>query len=658
MSPTKPRPTDCSFGALARTVPEIDRQTAGIASQRAAAAAASRKLSWIRLAAFGALAAGIFLAASGSSLWFLLLLSLPGLSGFAWAFSRHGKVLDRMALLEAATTLLEERRERLAGRRRTRPLPPVEGISAPPAAEGAPAAPPAGESGFDLEAGVLDDLDLLQGRRSLLGFLDATSTLFGARRLLGMLRHPLLDPQALRDRQAAVREAAARPALIDDLLERLLPLRPIPLAPAEEALRQSQDFAGRWILLAWASLAGTAAPVILVLTFLDGRWGPVLLLNLIMNLGTIGWLMKDSNRARDRFLPLGPLLDGLGAVREVLQAEEPQAPAWIRAAAVLQELERPGGRLRRCLRLLEIHDLGILFEAINILTLWELRILPVASTILRRHRDLLERATRELGEIEAILSLALPLAEQHGFILPEIDEGPEPLLAAEGLGHPLLEAEKVVLNDLRLGPGGPIAIITGSNMSGKSTLLKAVGVNLVLAGMGGPVQARTFRWTPMAVRSDINVRDSLDDGKSYFAVEVERVEGILRMAGEGRRLLGIFDEPFRGTNSAERQAIAMALIAHLRITGGLHLVATHDLAITRLEGELSGVRNLHFREEAQGAVMRFDYRLRSGPAPTRNAIRVLEARGYPPEFIADARARLARIESRAAGSDTISGLRA
>ncbi len=181
-------------------------------------------------------------------------------------------------------------------------------------------------------------------------------------------------------------------------------------------------------------------------------------------------------------------------------------------------------------------------------------------------------------------------------------------------------------------------------MSGKSTLLKSVGVNLVLAGMGGPVQAVRMRWTPMGLFTDINVRDSLDDGKSYFAAEVERVERIIREAARRPLFLGIFDELFRGTNSAERQAIAMALLAHLRSAGGLYLVATHDLAVTSLAQEIPGIVNLHFREEIEGGSMRFDYRLHPGPAPTRNAIRVLEARGYPRKLIEEARARLARIE--------------
>ncbi len=601
-----------------------------------------QKLSVLRLLSFLAFAAGAALGFT-SSPWPLLWLALPGLAAFAIARHLHSHVLDRISRLEVEEAVLGERRERLAGRRRTRP--PI------PAGEGPRDLPsgPEGDDpeGFELEPGVLDDLDLVGGPRSLFGFLDVTSTSFGARRLLSMIRRPLLSIPAIRKRQEAVRSAAESPSFIDSLLRSLFPLRRHRFEAVPAILSAAPSFAGRPGLLLWSHLAGSAAPVLLALTCVDLRYGPLLLLSLVVNMATIGLHVKRTNQARDRLLVLGPLLDGLEGVREVLAGERPAAAAWLEALSVLEELREPGRRLRRRIRLLEVHELGLLFEALNVLTLWELRILPPAEAFLAKHRPLLERSSRGLGEIEALLALSLPLAEQPGFSLPEPEDAPAPHLSMEGLGHPLIEPERVVLNDLRLDARTPIAIITGSNMSGKSTLLKSVGMNLVLAGMGGAVEARSMRWTPLGLSSDINVRDSLDDGKSYFAVEVERVGRILQLAREGGKVLGIFDELFRGTNSAERQAIAMALIAHLRAAGGLHLIATHDPAITRLEGEVPGIVNFHFREDVSDGTMRFDYRLRPGPAPTRNAIRVLETRGYPRDLIREARERLSKIEEAA-----------
>lgn len=625
-------------------LPEILQHLSEISGRIGTARSRSGTISLIRLLSFLVSATALaFFAASPS--WPLGILSALGPVVFVVAFLRHGAVLEEISWLEGERTLLEERKERLTGRRRSRPVSLSGEESRIPLERGLTAGA-AAPLGFDLEPGVIDDLDLVGGPRSLFGFLDISSTVFGARRLLGMLRHPLLDLKAIQERQDAVRRAAGASSLVDGLLRALFTLRKHRFDEIPATLEAPRSLAGSRGLLLWANLAGTAAPVLLLFTCFDLRSGVLLFLALVLNLVTIGSQVKKTNPSRDRLLLLGPLLNGLGEVRRTLSENCPEAAAWKRFASILQDMEEPGRRLRRLIRLLELHELGIFFEVLNILTLWELRLLPIAESLLERNRSLLERSVLALGEIEATLSLAIPLLEQPGFSIPEPLDAPAPILEMEALGHPLIEPERLVLNDVRLDEGNPIAIITGSNMSGKSTLLKAVGTNLILAGMGGPVQARRMRWTPMAVSSDINVRDSLDDGKSYFAVEVERVAGILRRAREGEKIFAIFDELFRGTNSSERQAIGMALLAHLRETGGLYLVATHDLAMTRLEGEIPGIANFHFRETVEAGAMRFDYRLRPGPAPTRNAIRVLETRGYPEGLVKEARERLSGIESK------------
>jgi hypothetical protein len=620
-----------------------------VARERGRAGTRSRTLARLRLGSFLFLIAGIVLAVT-SSPWFLLLVSLPGLLGFAAALAAHGPVLKREAALEAEAVLLLERRERAARRRKGRGEPePMAAwdplLEARGSSEGEPgeAAPPF----FELDPGIIDDLDLAGRPRSLFSFLDATSTWFGAQALLSMLRRPLLSPRDIRFRQEAVRSAAEDGPLREELLIALLPLRRHRFESVVATLSAPPAFARRWGLRLWTHLAGTAAPLLLALAFANVSYGALFAIAMVANVALVGWHSSRSNPVRDRFLVLGRLLQGLSEVERVLRAHRPTAEAWRRSAEVLDRLERPGRRLIRWIGLLELQTLGILFEAWNALVLWELRIIPLVERLVEKHRAHLRRAAAALGEIEALLSLSLPLAEEAGFSMPEPLEETRPALSVEGLGHPLLEPRRLVRNDLRLGPGAPMAIITGSNMSGKSTLLKSVGVNLVLAGMGGPVQASSMRWTPLALYSDINVRDSLDDGKSYFAVEVERVARILGQAGGPQPLLAIFDELFRGTNSAERQAIAMALLAHLHRSGGLYLVATHDLALTALSGELPGAANYHFQEQAEGGSMRFDYRLRPGPAPTRNAIRVLEARGYPRELVREARERLKKIEEEA-----------
>jgi DNA mismatch repair ATPase MutS len=279
------------------------------------------------------------------------------------------------------------------------------------------------------------------------------------------------------------------------------------------------------------------------------------------------------------------------------------------------------------------------FELVNFLTLWELRVLPAAAAAFEGSREPLERAAGALAEAEAFLCLSLPLVEQPDFEMPLVLDGDRPRLEAEELGHPLLEPAVAVRNAIALGDPVRILIVTGSNMAGKSTYLKSAATNVILGGMGAPVCARGFRWTPVALRTDVNVRDSLDDGKSYFQVEVERVRDAVVAARESPFVLAVFDEVFRGTNSVERLALARAILRWLRDTGALGLVATHDQALTRLvtEDAEPGMDNRHFQESIEGSEMRFDYRLREGPATTRNAIRLVEVTGFPPEIVREAR---------------------
>jgi len=608
----------------------IDARLAEIGTSRRGDELHSSRLSLLRLASFGVLAGGCA-AAYFSTLWLAIGFALPGLVAFAVAVVLHGRVRGRLEAAVAEATLLAERRERLTGRRRIRaPIPEAEGVPAPP--------PDPRER--PIEADVASDLSLAGEPRSVFGFLDASSTALGARRLLDMIHRPLLDPAAIRERQEAVSLAAGSDALRDALLGAFFKMRRRSLGAVGTTLAAAAAFSHRAGILLLAHAAGSLAPVLLLLACFDSRAAALFVMSFLFNWIIVAAQIQRTRPTCDRLLVLGPLIDAAAEARRILRSYDPHAALWRKALDDIERFEIPGEKLRRRLRLLELRDFGLLYELFNALLLWELRLLPAAEGLVQNHRAAVEHAAWALGEIEALVSLSLPLAEQTGYTIPEPVEGAQPRFEAEALGHPLIEPGKAVTNDVQADFLAPIALITGSNMAGKSTLLKAVGVNLVLAGMGGPVFARSMRWTPMAVHGDINVRDSLDDGKSYFAVEVERIGRILAESRKSPLLLGILDEPFRGTNSAERQAIAMALLAHLRASGGLYFVATHDLALTSLETEIPGVVNYHFREEVDGGAMTFDYRLRPGPAPTRNAIRVLEARGFPPELVKEARRRL------------------
>ncbi len=598
----------------------------------------SRRFTALRLIAFLVFIAGLF--GAFESPWSPVFIALPALVVFVVALFRHGAVLDRQRIAENRRLLLTEQLGRQTNRRRGRAAPDVPSDPTPLEA-GLSVFAPEGES-FPIDAGVTDDLEILSGPRNLFSFLDVSSTIFGARRLRYLLTHPLRRATDIRRRQEAVTEVAQANEHRERVLESLVTLRGTPLDDLPRSLYEPATFANRRWLLVTAHVLGTAAPALLIASVFWPWLIGIAFLIIVVNLGIVGANVRHSNPARDRLLAFGPLLRGLVDLEVALEAAEPRSDAWKDALTELRSMRPAAARLGRYVTLLQLHSFGIVFEILNIALLWELRLLPPAEKLFATHRDVIERSTGALGETEALLSLACPLAEQEGFSLPEAVSADRPIIEARAMAHPLLESTTVVRNDLEMRSGGDdvnVIVLTGSNMAGKSTWLKATGVNALLAGAGGPVCAASFRWTPVALFTDINVRDSLDDGKSYFQVEVERVRETIRAAGESPLCLAIFDELFRGTNADERLALARSILRFLRDHGILLLVATHDNALTRLvtDDAEAGMANFHLREAVRGKEMTFDYRVRPGPATTRNAIKVLEVSGYPEEITAGAR---------------------
>lgn len=646
---------------------EVDRTTPGSPARNARdhdeisrLESRARIFSAARLAAFGVAVGGPILL---SSSWPLAAgACLAGAGLFVALVLAHGRTLDARDRARETHILAEEAAERQASRGRPGHAAPVlPGDS--DLARGLPVfrAEPRAE---ELDSWAAEDLGLLgpqlppgQGTapgatgagRTLLGLIDWSSTIFGSLRLRRMLLQTILGAEDIKERQGAVREAARATSARERLLGALLPLREHDLRPVFAALEAPLHLGRRRGLELWTHLAGTLAPAVLLAlaVFGDPRLGPPGVLLLLANAVTIGLLVKTSNPSRERLLVLGPLIQGILRLERELTAWAPSSIAW---TLPREALGRPGPatrRLARALALLELHSFGPLFELWNLITLWELRILPVAERILERSRVGFRGAVGAVGEVEALVCLSLPLAERPDFELPEPLPGSSARLEAEWIGHPLIAPGLAVRNPVELGSEKRILIVTGSNMAGKSTYLKSIGLNAALAGAGGPVCARGFRWTPAPVLTDINVRDSLDDGKSYFQVEVERVRTAIERSGRSPPPVLLLDELFRGTNSEERLALVRAILRHLRDAGAAVVLATHDQALTRLVSEERepGMSNAHFRETVEGAEMRFDYTLRPGPAETRNAIRVLEALGYP-RTITEA----ARRESGAAAS--------
>jgi ABC-type multidrug transport system fused ATPase/permease subunit len=238
-------------------------------------------------------------------------------------------------------------------------------------------------------------------------------------------------------------------------------------------------------------------------------------------------------------------------------------------------------------------------------------------------------------EIEALSSLANFAYLNPDTIFPKIavDQAVPNQITfdAKLLGHPLIPDDKKVTNDFSLDKLGTVIIITGSNMSGKSTFLRTIGVNLCLAYAGSVVDAQTFETSLFRPFTCIKVSDSINDGISYFYAEVQRLKSLLLDLEKDHPLPLFFliDEIFRGTNNRERLIGSRSYIQALVGRRGLGMISTHDLELVKLAEEIPQIYNYHFREDVRDGQMIFDYHIRSGPSPTTNALKIMQLEGLP-----------------------------
>jgi len=314
------------------------------------------------------------------------------------------------------------------------------------------------------------------------------------------------------------------------------------------------------------------------------------------------------------------------------------SPRLARLGAAMKTGEAAPAAVRRIASLAGWSELrtgaAILHFPIQALTLWDFHVLFAMERWRRRSGTHVRAWIEALGEADALSSLAIVRADEPGWAVPRIETGAD-AIAAHALGHPLIASTRRVANDVAVGPAGTILLITGSNMSGKSTLLRAVGLNAVLAQAGAPVCAADMTLPPVELQTSIRVQDSLELGLSYFMAALARLKQIVdaaeRGARPGSRLLYLLDEVLQGTNSLERAAAVRAVVQHLIDARAIGAMTTHDLALAGEEPLASCATLAHFTEQVHAdGTMTFDYRLRKGIATSTNALRLMQLIGIAP----------------------------
>lgn len=289
--------------------------------------------------------------------------------------------------------------------------------------------------------------------------------------------------------------------------------------------------------------------------------------------------------------------------------------------------------LRRITDLASVRFSGLVYHPLAALTAWDVHILHRLERWQKSHGRAAGAWILTVAELELLLALAGLRAEHPEWAFPHFREGTEEGLEGRNLGHPLLGPGVVVGNDVQVPHPNRLLLVTGSNMAGKTTLLRALGANQVLALLGAPVCADRYVTAPILPWTAMRVQDSVGDGVSLFMAELRRLRRVVDAAREGP-VLFLLDEILQGTNTAERRTAARIVLGHLLETESVGAVTTHDLTLAAAEELRQRTVDIHFREEVveteHGRRLDFDYRLRPGPATSKNALLLLEIVGLGP----------------------------
>lgn len=469
-----------------------------------------------------------------------------------------------------------------------------------------------------------DDLDLF-GHASLFHLISVAQTPAGEEMLASWLASPA-RPEVARERQAAVAELSDHYELREKLaaVTREIAAKPVTESLLEWAegapIRFSAAERGATTVVA----AGTAA--LFVFWLVSGNVLPFVIA-LVVHSTVVARLRS---RVHALTAPVGSHHRELTTLVEVMEAfEEKSFEAPLLKRRWNQEAPAGSREISRLVRLIDLLDAmrNQFFILFGYLLLWNEHVAFAIERWRSRNGQQMRGWRAAVGELEALLSLATHAFEHPSDTFPELVEG-EMTLDATGVAHPLLPEARAVRNDVRLGGAERIWVISGSNMSGKSTLLRAVGTNVVLALAGGTVRAKQFRVSPFTVGASIRINDSLQQGSSRFYAELLRIKQIVNLAETNPPLLFFLDEIFGGTNSHDRGIGAQGVVRALLKQQAVGFVTTHDLAVTQLADAVAGsVRNVHFEDQIENGRMVFDYQLRDGVVTKSNALELMRSVG-------------------------------
>jgi len=471
------------------------------------------------------------------------------------------------------------------------------------------------------------DLDLF-GRGGLFELLSTARTRIGEEALAKWLLMPSAVGQ-IEERHIAVRELRDQLDLREDLAilgeDASVGVHPEALLQWAEAPNQMRPEWLQW----FAVMLGVSAVAGAVIWGMTGIVTPLILIVLIEAI--LNYRLRK---------PLDEVLHGfehafrdLDLLSGILARVEQHNFRTQRLQSLQTELSshqltssRAIDHLRTIVDLIDSRD-NIIVRILNVPLMYSVQVAFAAERWRNAHGHAVRSWLRVIGEIEALLCFSTYSHEHPDDPFPEFVQGAAAFDATD-LGHPLIPAATCIRNNVQLTDGRQVFLVSGSNMSGKSTLLRTVGINAVLAMAGAPVRAQRLRLTPLHVGASIRVNDSLQEGSSRFYAEITRLRKLFDLASADPPLLFLLDELLQGTNSNDRRIGAEGMVRALLKRRAIGLVSTHDLALAEIGGSLQGhLYNVHFQEDFENGRMRFDYKLRAGVVTKSNGLALMRSIG-------------------------------
>jgi len=475
------------------------------------------------------------------------------------------------------------------------------------------------------------DLDIF-GDASLFNLLNRAATLAGNDKLARWLSAPAAKDVIL-TRQQAVKELSTKNGWKLDIQARLL------FVNSKDAIRLDSLFAYLHSPLnlpgeKWLSVYIKIAPFLLfaaiAATYFYSTAGIVAIAIAVFNLSILssrGSYMVKSASIADK---IGKVLANYAIVLKTIEKEQWQSPG----CSVLSGQLKNGGTAKSIEELSAlINKLGLTLIMIvgfimNVFFLWALKQVIAIENWKRNNREGIETAFEVIAEFEALMSLSSAAINYPEWCYPQIMNGDAYTVTAKSLAHPLISPKTRIENDYELDDAFKIDIITGSNMAGKSTFLRTIGINTVLALAGAPVCANSMQVSVITLISYMRIKDSLNESTSTFKAELDRLQMLLAAVGNDPKVFFLIDEMLRGTNSVDKYLGSKAVIEQLIKKNAVGMVATHDLQIAQLEEKYPAyIRNFYFDIQVQNGEMLFDYKIKHGECKTFNATLLLKQIG-------------------------------